>query len=125
MNANLRAQGSSVDAFHEHVDEIRRETSFELKARHEGFLTVSLGSLREILTELQRNATTALNPFPDPAGIILGTEPGDYVASGEPIARVRCTPEAWDELSSRLWASAFRIVDNPGESVAFEEVSCA
>ena len=90
MDRNLQAQGSSLDLFFKRVDELCCVPRFDLTATRTGFVSLSLEALRDILTELQRLAATSEQPFPDPAGLILSVNSGDYVVRGELIASVRC-----------------------------------
>ena len=119
--ANLRAQGSNVEAFLDTVDRVLRTPRREINAARSGFLVIDLGQLRRPLVALQESHTTNELPYPDPAGVILVKNTGDYVLQGEVLATVRCSNADWPVIESEI-LDAFDVEPNPGISIDFEEV---
>jgi thymidine phosphorylase len=106
MQANLAAQGSSLDALNERAAEVRGSASLELRATRRGALEVDVGALRTALVGAQ---AAAGGRFPDPAGVRLLVETGTEVENGVPVAVVRCQESqranTLEQLSSAISVS--------------------
>lgn len=88
LEAHLIAQGATMEAFQLRVEATLRAPRVTLDAAAAGVLSVDLGIIRSALVARQEDSTAGV--FSDPAGLELLVRPGQAVAAGEPIARVRC-----------------------------------
>jgi pyrimidine-nucleoside phosphorylase len=86
MRANLRAQGSSLEALERRAAEVRHSESVELRAGRAGVIEIDIGAVRSALVEAQ---LAHGGRFPDPAGVRLLVEEGTAVGRGDPLAAVR------------------------------------
>lgn len=118
---NLKGQGSDYDAFESAVGQVQNAPRVPLTATKDGFVRIDLGTLRSALVNVQNSCKTDDDPFPDPAGIILKKNTGDYCATGDVLASIRCE----DEVTEQFWSElndAICVVSNPGQVGRFEEV---
>ncbi len=86
---NLVSQGSSLEAFDELIAKITDEHRIILAAKTSGRVIINLDKVRAVLIEAQKSAIDSQIEFPDPAGIRLLADTGDYVKEGVPIASIR------------------------------------
>ncbi len=121
---HLLSQGSSYDRFLDKVHDIRTTPHEIIISDKEGFVVVDLPLLRDILVKLQNSATPSYLSFPDPAGITLYKNMGDYVNKGEEIASVRYISSLKGCVVAEIKRTLF-IKDNPGLSGHYEEVTNA
>ena len=118
---NLRAQGSSQDAFEEYVNKIRREHYFEYLATEHGFLCMILARLRDLFLRFQSVGVEGNVEFPDGIGVVLQKMPGDMVRPGDLIATVRVIEEQWHSVKRRL-DNVFSISETMEVGPGFEKV---
>ena len=121
FEANLRAQGTSMQAFSEMVSSIVAKNQFTLTSSEEGFLQVDIEALRRLLVSRQELYVSQTKLFPDPAGIILKKHHQDYVKREEEIATVRTTISDWEGFRAEL-KNVLRIGHTPGRNPRFEEI---
>lgn len=119
--ANLAAQGGSMENFRAKTADIGAKHVYNLCAERAGFLRLDQDILRAVLTDAQAARTSDVNRFPDSAGLILKKFPGDYTEAGEEIASVRCEPDIWKYLQTRL-VSAFASEGLPTDRPEFEVI---
>lgn len=106
--ANLDAQGASEQAFDMAVRSCESGHTHTLCAVSDGFTSYSLEQIRRIFVKHQESAAaTVTSGFPDPLGIVLLQEPGEWVAQGQPLATARIdttldTAQVLRELESAL-----------------------
>ena len=99
---NLRAQGSSRDAFETYVAGVELKHNFYLKALRNGFVRICVTRLREVILYYQRLGASKNVAFPDRMGVILARMPGDFVRRGDLLATVRVSEEYWRAAESTL-----------------------
>lgn len=86
---NLTAQSASESNFKKRVNEILERKSFYVKSQETGFFDYNLEMIRDEITGIQKQFISNSKLFPDPCGVILLANHGDYVHKGECIAQVR------------------------------------
>jgi len=119
---NLEAQGASFASFLGYVAEVEAGHVYEILSPEDGFLSVDLGALRSIITDFQsRAADDAHTRFPDPCGVILKKNSGQYVRKGELVATIRMAKTLHHD-PVRTFCGAFRISPEPQAGDHFEEV---
>ncbi|GAA4473614.1 hypothetical protein GCM10023156_71790 [Novipirellula rosea] len=118
---HLNAQGTDGHRFKTAVDNVRNQTRVPVLARTEGFAKISLGLLRRVFVETQDAYKSASDPFPDPIGVVLSKNSGDYCRTGEELASVRCCKEHFKLVMESL-QKAIKVSAFPGESGFLEEV---
>lgn len=121
---NLREQGSTYHAFESAVSRVETTTRRPFTATKDGFVHINLGKLRSALVNAQNACRTDRDQFPDPAGLILRKNAGDYCTTGESLADVRC-PE---HLLPALWAElnhVFGVISTPELPRDIEEIRYA
>lgn len=102
FDANLAAQGASPSGFDAVVEKTKKAHETELKAKHQGFCYFSLQEIRKIFVDFQAMFLIKGNTFPDPFGLILKCQPGDWVEKGETIASVRLPEDKKEKLMFML-----------------------
>jgi len=110
-----------MEAFVRTVERVAQASRREVHATGSGFLAIDLAKLRGPLVALQEHYVTIDMPYPDPAGVILSRNSGDYVLEGEVLATVRCSDADWPIILNQV-GSAFTAHASPGPKVGFEEV---
>ena len=118
---NLRAQGSSPDAFHDYTSEVERRHSFCLDSPSDGFLHVDLQRLRDIILRFQSLGAPRQCAFPDEMGIVLEKLPGAFVRRGDSLASVRISDRHWPTARETL-ACAIHVRPTFGLTRRYEEV---
>ena len=98
---NLRAQGSSRDEFDACIHTIRKGHQYEVVAEEDGFLSVRVGDLRDLMIEYQ---CCGVDPakFPDGMGMVFHSLPGDWINRSELIATLRLAGDQWRSVIRRL-----------------------
>ena len=96
--SNLKAQGSSIDAFDQRVEEIAESAKATIRARSTGYLQIDIAMMRQFLVQTQNAFRSDRKPYPDPCGIELVCRPDQKVIVGQPVAHVR----GFDHLSRAL-----------------------
>ena len=99
---NLRAQGSSEDAFEEYAEAIERNHTFHFQAKREGLVDIHLDRIREIIVHYQRIGGPEGTVFPDEMGVVLKKWPGDLVRVGDVLATVRISERHWGAAEALL-----------------------
>lgn len=99
---NLESQGATLSAFEAIVSQTRAEHRILLTANFEGFCTYSLQSLRDVFVYFQKLQIDKSHIFPDPIGLILHRQSGEWVGKGDVLASVRLPKEKEDEVLSKL-----------------------
>lgn len=117
---NLRAQGTSIEAFSQKVKEIKRLHEYALKAVNDGFLDIDIEALRQTLVAAQKTLSVPADIFADPVGLIFRRSPGEYLLKGETVATVRSIRYS-RQLESDL-SAAFVTRRTPEQEGFFEEV---
>jgi pyrimidine-nucleoside phosphorylase len=110
LQANIIAQGGTIDAFRRKAEEVQQGHQLAVRARAPGFPKIDLEQVRKVLVDAQR-ALTGHGPYPDPAGVIIIAEGTAPVDVGAPILTVRA-----DDWSSGIFdkiSSCVTTVPNP------------
>ncbi len=89
FSAHLQAQGTDYERFLGIVNEVQSFSRETIYANQNGYINVDLLSLRDFIVKAQNKFSTSHLFYPDPMGVILLKNTGDYVQKGEPIATVR------------------------------------
>jgi len=118
---NLVAQGSHSDAFRRKVAETLEGHKHIIRSPSEGFLHINLEKLRDVLVDVQKQATTDKDGFPDPCGLILRKMSGELVKKGDMIASVRAEDNLFPVLKGRLVA-AFGTTASPNVPKSIEVI---
>lgn len=124
FEANLLAQGASIEGFSEKVNWVVKNHQIALTASEDGFLDIDVEALRRILVSSQNVLVSEVDSFPDPVGVIVKGSHGDYFSKGDVIATVRADASLWPELQTEL-ALALRICRIPKRTGYFEEIKSA
>lgn len=104
---NLRAQGSSWEAFIGRARQVSQARSWQIRASASGFPTVELETLRAALVGVQSiDRSTA---FPDPVGVTLEYMPGRPVVFGDRVANVRSEEPA---LADAIETQCFSYIES-------------
>lgn len=102
QTALLQAHGASWEAFEWRAVAVRAAPRRDLVARQEGFVSYDLSAMRTVLVGRQRDEPSPSSGAPpDPAGVVLHAQPGQYVRAGEPVASLRA-PEGEVDLVDRI-----------------------
>jgi len=118
----LEAQGASFASFLSYVAEVEAGHKYEMLAPEDGFLNVDLGSLRTIITDCQSQVADTDLRFPDPCGVLLKKNSGQYVRKGELIATIRMAKTLQTD-PVRTFGESFRIFSEPQAGDHFEEIA--
>lgn len=86
---NLLCQGSSLKKFYKKVEEIENSKRYSIRAKANGYLTININILRNVLTQIQNNISDM--QYPDNIGVILKKQSGDSVLIDEEVCSVRMT----------------------------------
>ena len=118
---NLRAQGSSQDAFEEYTRSIEQNHKFYLKSDQAGFVHIHLGQIRDTVVHYQHLGASNENAFPDKMGVVLEKLPGDLVQRGDLLATVRISEKHWQSAQGKL-AKAIDVRPTMAPGRRYEEV---
>lgn len=88
FSENLEQQGSSFSNFEAAVEKKRLQTKSILYANQSGYLYYDLEHIREFVVFFQNTASSG-ERYPDPCGITLLQNTGDYVYRDTPIISIR------------------------------------
>ena len=99
---NLLAQGSDRDAFDEYVEKTLVGHRFLFTASDNGFVSIRIDRLRDVVLQFQRKYGVQGHTFPDGMGIILRRRSGEFVQAGEVLATIRVSENGWDEVKTSL-----------------------
>jgi len=112
FSSNLDAQGSSLEKYHARVSEVLGQPRFILPAKSSGWLLFRLGIMRSILVEIQRTYQQQEGDFPDPVGVQLLVNTGDYVEENRELIVVRA-PEALHKAIEHDISATVEIANQP------------
>jgi hypothetical protein len=77
---NLEVQGTSYKSFLDSVENVNQDSFHELNSANDGFVSYGISEIRDFIVGLQTEAAlTDHSKFPDPAGLILLKNFGDFV----------------------------------------------
>ena len=85
---NLTEQGSGLKSFEAQVEQIKKQPYTLKLAASNGYVEYDLQEIRRYLV-FRQNSCSKLSKYPDPSGIILLHNQGDYVEKDEPILQIR------------------------------------
>ena len=124
--ANLIAQQGSSSAFNRVVQLVKSCHAQELRAFDDGFFSVSMDGVRTVLVQCQEATKQQDHEFPDPAGVILHREPGEWVRKGDVVATIRVLdtetrPNAVHDLSAWICRTSSTPMGAWGEGVILDE----
>jgi thymidine phosphorylase len=102
FEANLVAQGASIEGYSEYIEQVGNVTRVEIFAEREGFCEFPLKDLRTLFVENQGPWDDALGVFPDPIGICFAERPGSWVEKGALLATVRIADSLRESVIPRL-----------------------
>ncbi len=117
---NLEAQGASWETFTSYVEQVQEAPRYELLADKDGFLSVDMERIRDIITSFQAKDNNQ-SSFPDSCGVVLNKVPGRRVRKGEKIASIRFSMTS-TENPTTTFSPAITIESLPNSGVLFEEV---
>lgn len=86
---NIVIQGSNIEEFDSLVSCTKAAHKYQLCAKSDGFCNFDIEKLRDYIVGWQKKLSTTENDHADPIGLILLTQPGQWVEKGQPIASVR------------------------------------
>ena len=99
---NLQAQGSSRDAFEEHVEKVLTQHRFQFIAKDQGFFCIKIDRMRDLVLRFQPTGAHDVPAFPDGMGIVLRKRPGEFIESGDILATVRVDEKEWGSVETEL-----------------------
>lgn len=99
---NLVAQGSNRDAFDEYVEKTLVGHRFLFTASDNGFVSIRIDRLRDLVLQFQKEYGVRGSAFPDGMGIILRRRSGEFVQAGEVLASIRVSENRWDVVRRSL-----------------------
>lgn len=118
---NLEAQGGSTSGFLEYVDVVRRGHRFNFIASEDGFVSIHLERLRDLIIRFQGVVSTG-NKFPDEMGVILCKMPGEIAYRNDVLATVRVPQNDW-QLAEQELRGVFELTDSLRFAGGFERVT--
>ena len=118
---NLRAQGSSQDAFEEYTRRVEQNHKFDLNSDREGFFQIDLERIRDVVVQYQCLGASKESEFPDEMGLVLKRLPGDLVQRGDLLATVRISERHWLSAQGRL-VEAIKVRQKMTPGRGYEEV---
>ncbi len=108
LDACLRAQGASLEAFFKREDGVAAEPHLEHLASHAGRVSYDLQRLRDILVDRQKRHQ--MGPFADPAGVVLEAVEGSVAQPGQLLMTIR-VKDGDKRLAGEI-ASCVHVADN-------------
>jgi thymidine phosphorylase len=103
---NLELQGGSTKHFFTLTDKIKNEHIYELLSEKSGFVTIDIFKLRSAIIEMQSRFISELE-FPDPCGIILSVQNGDFVEESKRLCTFRCDKSLDKEFTKLIKEAIF------------------
>lgn len=100
FDANVAAQGGICD-FDEMERQLLSQHHNRVVARGSGYIQFDLGHLRKVLIDRQA-AVADSHAYPDPVGVVLLRESGQFVAQGDAVMTVRAPGDWWPVLRDEL-----------------------
>ncbi len=85
---NISLQGGKYDSFINIAEKVEKEHEFTITAQEPGFLSIDLEKIRKSIMAVQHE--TKDSKYPDPCGLILKTQPNEYVSKGHTLCTFRC-----------------------------------
>lgn len=101
---NLNLQGASYAAFEEVTDKTRANHNVEIVAKNAGFVHFPLGIIRDTIVKFQSFTVSKNIPFPDPVGLIMKKQSGEWVDRGAILATLRAENDFVSEASEKIGA---------------------
>ncbi|MBB6328264.1 pyrimidine-nucleoside phosphorylase [Algoriphagus iocasae] len=86
---NIELQGGSIEHFYTLTDKIKDEHYYELLSEKSGFVKIDLLKMRSAIIEIQ-SRFGLISEFPDPCGIILSVQNGDFIEEKKRLCTYRC-----------------------------------
>lgn len=105
---NIENQGGNKNSFYSKSNEVERRHTHKIYASKNGFLSIDLYIIRDLIVSFQNNAN---NEFTDPCGVILRSKSGQYTSKGDIICSYRYELPNREEFEAKLNA-AFYISEN-------------
>ena len=118
FSQNITLQQGSLDSYYFIVDEVQRQHKYSVQSSSNGFLHINMQVIRDTICNIQNKHNKA---FPDPCGIILQRNAGDYVSLNDQICTFRCVDEHVNDFRESI-TKAFIVRDNPIDKHFYEEV---
>lgn len=87
FEVNLKQQGSSYNNFLEAVERVKKQSYQTVVAGQSGYIKFNLLSIRDYIVRRQMNITDVR--YPDPCGVVLLVNDGDYINYNTPIMKTR------------------------------------
>ncbi|MBD5520794.1 MAG: hypothetical protein HDR03_06150 [Lachnospiraceae bacterium] len=91
FEANLEQQGSCYDNFLEAVERVKKQSYQTIVASQSGYIKFNLLHIRDYIVRRQINITEVR--YPDPCGVVLLINDGDYIHNNTPIMKTRNIPQ--------------------------------
>lgn len=85
---NLMLQGSNFSRFLDAVERVKNQPHHLIYAQEDGYITYNLEKIRTHIVS-QQSLEQTTSKYPDPCGVTLLCEAGDYVQSGTPVLSIR------------------------------------
>lgn len=119
---NVEVQGGSFDSFIRITKNVEDAHNCEIIADRYGYLSVDLETIRQIIVDCQNRIFSKNIPFPDPCGIIIKKQAGEFVDKNEVICTYRCKNSLHDFVTKNL-DNAFIISSRKEIPYKFQEIS--
>lgn len=99
---NLESQGSSMADFYTAIDRIKEQQYIEVCSSKEGYVVFDLKEIREHIVNEQKSRSNS-SLYPDPCGVTLLVNSGEYVSAGTPILKFRRIDDMVNSDVSRMF----------------------
>jgi pyrimidine-nucleoside phosphorylase len=121
FESHLMAQGANYQSFIDTVMEVEQTQHIKLFAETDGFVKIDLQAIRHQIVTGQNLVLTPETPFPDPLGITLLKNTGDFVQAKEPVALIRKKSSIPNHILHSLYNS-ISVEKDENPPLFFEEV---
>ena len=91
FEVNLKHQGSCYDNFLEAVERVKNQSYQTMVAGQSGYIKFNLLAIRDYIVRRQMDITDVR--YPDPCGVVLLVNDGDYIHYNTPIMKTRNIPQ--------------------------------
>ena len=100
---NLTLQGSNYAAFLHTVEKVKSQPHFKMYAREDGYIKYNLQEIRSYIVSHQEDRKGE-EKYPDPCGVTLLCNTGDYVVHDTPVLSIRNDLKENGKITHRLFS---------------------
>lgn len=118
---NIELQGGSISEFKKLTKNISSRHQFYIYSQEEGFLNINSYEIRNIIVEFQLRSGRKVE-FPDPCGLILKANQGDFVRKNTILCSYRCDKSMQKEFHQAL-QKAISVSETMNKAYQFEEIN--